>query len=199
MGQLFGLTRTTHSRPAWLAFDYHWMRHFFTRDVSPGQLTLIELQRRAVWIGLALLCQSLAALAPSSTIIQGLDGEWYLPFLELCGALLPIGLTLGSVFAMWRAIKPANLRQQLEFAAQHGGRSHRLALLRTFIFLIIGCVVAILALIQCFLPPTFSNDGTSLDTNAAMLLLQGKNPYTASSILDIAHHFGIEPAWTTPL
>jgi len=50
-----------------------------------------------------------------------------------------------------------------------------------------------------FLPPQFSNDGTSLDTNAAILLLEGRNPYSDSNMLDIARKFPIQPNWTTPL
>jgi uncharacterized membrane protein len=45
----------------------------------------------------------------------------------------------------------------------------------------------------------FTNDGTSLDTNAAILLLAGHNPYTDSNILQITRRFHIEPHWTTPL
>jgi uncharacterized membrane protein len=200
MEQQIGLTRTTRTRrPAWLNLNYRWMNLFFTKNLSPGYLTVIDLQRRATWIGLALLCQSLVGVTPSSTIIQGLQGQWYLPFLELCGGLLPLGLTIGGIFAMWKAIKPVTLRQQLESTEQHGGRPQRMALLRTIILFLIGSVVAIVIIVQCFLPPAFSNDGTSLDTNAAQLLLQGKNPYTASSILDIARDFDIQPGWTTPL
>ena len=48
-------------------------------------------------------------------------------------------------------------------------------------------------------PLSDRNDGASLDTNAAILLLQGRNPYTDSRILDVARKFSIQPIWTTPL
>jgi uncharacterized membrane protein len=63
----------------------------------------------------------------------------------------------------------------------------------------IGSVISVMTVVFCFLPPRFSNDGTSLDTNAAILLLHGRNPYTDSSILDVARRFSISPDWTTPL
>jgi hypothetical protein len=59
--------------------------------------------------------------------------------------------------------------------------------------------MCISTVISCLLAPRFTNDGTSLDTDAAILLLQGRNPYTDSSIVDIARRFSILPDWTTPL
>src|SRR5258708_26774636 len=36
-----------------------WMRHFFTEDTSPDNHPVIDLQRRAVWVGVALILQAL--------------------------------------------------------------------------------------------------------------------------------------------
>ncbi len=36
-----------------------WMRSFFTENASPGSASLADLQRRACWIGLALILQAL--------------------------------------------------------------------------------------------------------------------------------------------
>ncbi len=57
----------------------------------------------------------------------------------------------------------------------------------------------IMGIIQSFSPAQLTNDGTSLDTNAAMLLLEGRNPYTDSNMLDLARKFHSLPDWTTPL
>ena len=38
---------------------WQWMRHFFTEDTSPDIHPIIELQRRATWIGVALILQAL--------------------------------------------------------------------------------------------------------------------------------------------
>lgn len=54
-------------------------------------------------------------------------------------------------------------------------------------------------IVMSFLPLSFGNDGASLDTNAAILLLHGRNPYTDSNILDAVRRFAIQPNWTTPL
>ena len=199
MEQRFGLARTTQSRAERFVLNHPWMRFFFTQERSAGTLTIIELQRRAGWIGLALLCQSLVLIAPTFTIDQSNENAWYIPVLELLGALIPCTLTLGGFFALWIAIKPTTLHQQLDFAHQHGARWQKMGLLRTLILVVIGCVLGVLTVVQWFSPPAYSNDGTSLDTNAAQLLLEGKNPYTSSSILDIAHRFHIQPGWTTPL
>ena len=199
MEQRFGLTRTTQSRAERIVLHHAWMRYFFTEERSTSTLTIIELQRRASWVGLALLCQSLVLIAPTFSIDQSNADLWYFPVLELLGAVIPCALTLSGFFALWMAFKPATLRQQLEFARQHGARWQRMGLLRTLILLLIGCVLGGITILQCFSAPAYSNDGTSLDANAARLLLDGKNPYTTSSILDIAHRFHIQPAWTTPL
>lgn len=199
MEQRLGLARRAQARVRWFSLDYRWMRYFFTDDRSPGALNIIDLQRRAIWIGFALLCQSLVFLAPSFALNQGLGRMWYTPLLQLVSGLIPCGLTLGGFFAMWMAIKPATLHQQLEFARQHGARWQKMALLRTMALLLIGCVVGVIAVALWFFPPAYSNDGTSLDTNAAFLLLEGKNPYVDSNIIDVARRFHIEPDWTTPL
>ena len=62
MEQQFGLARTAQSRVERLLLNHPWMRFFFTEDRSPRALGVIELQRRAVWIALALLCQSLVLI-----------------------------------------------------------------------------------------------------------------------------------------
>jgi uncharacterized membrane protein len=199
MEQRLSLTRTTQARTPRFALNYRWMRYFFTEERSPGTLKIIELQRRAVWIGFALLCQSLVIIAPTFTPDESIQNTWFIHLLQVISGLIPFGLTLGGFFSMWMAIKPATFHQQLEFARQHGAYWQRMALLRTLILLVIGTVVGVVAVAQWFFPPAYSNDGTSLDTNAAILLLEGKNPYTSSNILDVVRRFDIQPNWTTPL
>ena len=199
MEQRLDLARTARARTRRFTLNYRWMRYFFTDERSPGSLSIIELQRRAIWIGFALLCQSLVIIAPTFIFNPGQEHLWYTPLLELAGGLIPCGLTLGGFFAMWMAIKPVMLHQQLELARQHGARWQKMALLRTMALCLIGCVVGVIAISLWFFPPVYTNDGTSLDTNAAYLLLAGKNPYTASNIIDVARRFGIQPDWTTPL
>ena len=199
MEQRLSLTQTTQARTPRFALNYRWMRYFFTEERSAGTLKIIELQRRAVWIGIALLCQSLVIIAPTFTPDENTQRLWFIHLLEIASGLIPFGLTLGGFFAMWMAIRPVTFHQQLEFARQHGAHWQKMALLRTLILLLIGAGVVVVAVAQWFFPPSYSNDGTSLDTNAAVLLLEGRNPYTDSNILDVVRRFNIQPNWTTPL
>jgi hypothetical protein len=75
----------------------------------------------------------------------------------------------------------------------------RIVLFLTLILTIPGAIQIGYTTFICFTPPVFTNDGTSLDTNAAILLLAGHNPYTDSNILQITRRFHIQPNWTTPL
>lgn len=178
---------------------WRWMRHFFSEDISPDNQPVIELQRRATWVGLAL---TLLAL-------NEIDYHWYLsyvPFLMPWGGMIPFVLVLGSLAAMWMAFRPATLKQQarrLRGSSSLQGRPHlwqRIVLICVVLTSIAGGVQFCRSIaLSFFLPPQYSNDGTSLDINAAMLLVQGHNPYTDSNMLSIARLFSIEPHWTTPL
>ncbi|MEO6893174.1 MAG: glycosyltransferase 87 family protein [Ktedonobacteraceae bacterium] len=166
-----------------------WMHRFFTRDLSPDNLPLIDLQRRGVWIGLACILQAL----------DEIDHSWYIPYLMPFGSLIPLALLLGSFVALWMAFRPARIKQQARRLAEHPRRWQRILLTLTLVLTIAGGIELGRAVVMAVLPPQFSNDGTSLDTNAADLLLHGRNPYTDSSILDIVRRFSIQPTWTTPL
>src|SRR5437763_12028126 len=90
------------TRAATPAIFTRWMRHFFTEDVSPDNRLVIELQQRAVWIGLALILQAL----------NEINHDWYIPYLMPFGSLIPFALILGSFFAMWMAFRPSNAKEQ---------------------------------------------------------------------------------------
>jgi hypothetical protein len=175
-------TKNNHGWNRW-----RWMRHFFTEDISPDNSPVIELQRRAVWIGLALILQ-----APNE-----IDHNVYLPYLQAFGSIIPFVLIGGSFIALAMAFRPNRAKQQVRQGQPH--RWQRIILVCTLLVTIAGGIEFGRALVMCFLPPQFSNDGTSLDTNAAVLLLEGRNPYTDSNMLDLARHFPIQPNWTTPL
>ena len=168
---------------------YRWMRHFFTEDVSPDNHPIVELQRRACWISVALILQSL----------NEIDHNWYIPYLKPFGSLIPFALLLGSFIAIWMAFRPSTLKQRTQHVQGHPRRWQRRVLFLTIILAIIGSTQLVRATIMSFQPPQFSNDGTSLDTNAAILLQEGHNPYTDSNIIDLARRFPILPNWTTPL
>ncbi|MDQ6660901.1 MAG: glycosyltransferase 87 family protein [Chloroflexota bacterium] len=179
-------TRAIHYLIAWL---YNWTRHFFTEDGTSDSIAIADLQRRSVWIGIAL-------------IFQGLNEgflDWpflnHLPF----SSLFTFVLLVGSFVAMFIALRPATLQQRVQYAQRRARPWQRVTLVLTTSLLIATAIYASIDLVMCFQGPQFTNDGTSLDTNAAMLLVEGRNPYTDSNMLDLARKFPIEPNWTTPL
>ncbi len=175
------------------------IRYFFTEDASPDNYPIIDLQRRATWLGVALILQA----------VNEIDRKYYLPFLPFlrpwAGAVSFI-LILGSIVAMWMAFRTTTLKQQARRSRGsflYHARPHR------WQRVILGCllVTSLAGAIQFggsivlsfFLPPQYTNDGTSLDINAAALLVEGRNPYTDSDIVHLARQFPIKPYWTTPL
>lgn len=170
-------------------YRWRWMRHFFSEDVSPDNRPVVELQKRAVWIALALILQS----------FNELDHNWYFPYLQPFGSLIPFTLIAGSFVAMWMAFRPTTLKEQTRTLHEHPHRWQRVVLVLTLILTLAGFIEGGRTVVMSFLPPQFSNDGTSLDTNAAINLLQGRNPYTDSNLTELARRFSIQPNWTTPL
>ncbi len=180
-----------------------WMRHFFTGDTSPDNHPVIELQRRASWVGVALILQALNEVNEMATgYYQG-----SIPFLKTWSGAISFPLMLGSFAALWMTFRPSTLKQQLR---RPGGASllhparprrwQRLILIGVLLTSIAGAVVFGQSIVlSFFMPPRYTNDGTSLDTNAAQLLLQGRNPYADSNILSVVREFSIQPDWTTPL
>src|SRR5437588_9612975 len=101
---------------------FRWMRHFFTEDVSPDNRPLIELQRRATWIGFACVLQA----------VEQIDSGWYLqflPFLRPIVHIYPVFLILGSFYAMWQALRPSRPKKQRERIQKRTQRWQRFALI----------------------------------------------------------------------
>ncbi|MGH2482159.1 MAG: hypothetical protein ACRDHW_21115, partial [Ktedonobacteraceae bacterium] len=166
---------------------------FFAVDRSPDNHQVVDLQRRACWIGLALVLQAL----------NEINVHWYmpyLPFLEPWEGLVPFVLILGSFAMMWMAFRPRTLKQQTQRLAQHPQRWQSIVLCMVLITSGVGVFVFGYAIAHGFLTnPQYTNDGTVLDENAAMLLLQGHNPYTDSNLVQIIRFFNLSPSLTTPL
>ena len=176
-----------------------WMRYFFTEDISPDNYPLIDLQRRATWVGVALILQAL----------NEIDRRYYMlfvPFLKPWAGFIPFILILGSFIAMWMAFRTTARKQQA--GRPQGSSPHQARPRRWQRIILIGVLLTSIAggiqlgrsiALSFFMPPQYSNDGTSLDINAAALLVQGRNPYTDSDIVHLVRQFLIEPYWTTPL
>ncbi len=193
------LTQITRAEEKQNRNKWRWMRHFFSEDISPDNQSVIDLQRRATWVGIAIILQAL----------NEIDHRLYMPYVPILrpwGGMIPFVLLLGSLAAMWIAFRPTTLKQQ---TGQSRSSSHSQARPHLWQRIVLVCVLltSIAGGVQFgrsialsfFLPPQYSNDGTSLDTNAAMLLVHGHNPYTDSNFIIVVREFSIEPYWTTPL
>lgn len=166
---------------------------FFATDRSPDNRAVIDLQRRACWIALALILQALNE-ANQQFVAP------YVLFMTAWTGILSFLLILGSFVAMWMAFRPATLKKQTRHVAKHPYRWQAVVLILALMTSVAG--VAELGrgiYLSFFAPPLYSNDGTSLDTNAAILLLEGHNPYVDSNIASLVRRFPILPVWTTPL
>lgn len=192
MAQGSVFAQTTLSGRKRTLFTYKWMRYFFTEDLSAYSRPIINWQQRAIWIALALLFQS----------ANEIDHTYY-SFLGRFSSLIPLTLFLGSFYAIWRAMRPAKSHTETEelstTAHQQPHLWQRIVLILTVLLTIGGIAELGFTVVESFLPPLFTNDGTSLDTNAAILLMQGHNPYSDSNMPELLRRFYILPAWTTPL
>ena len=183
----------TRNRFGWVR-DFFAVRHFFSEDTSPDNSQVIELQRRATWLGVALVLTSLTEVMYDPEPIKAFSYVLY-AFVRF----LSFVLLLASFGAVWMTFRPVTLKQQTQQLNKSPRRWQRITLALMMLLALIGSSICIYTVVESFLPPQFTNDGTSLDTNAAALLLQGRNPYTDSDMLYIARRFGIQPNWTTPL
>ena len=192
-------THTTRSKSVFDQNRWRWMRHFFTEDTSPDNHTIIDLQRRATWIGVAIILQAL----------NEIPRKYYLPvipFMYPWSAFIPFILVSGSIAAMYLAFRTTKRKHQGEQSLDSSltnprpHRWQRIILVCVLLTSIAGIVILGRGVaLSFFMPPIYSNDGTSLDTNAAILLVEGRNPYTDLNIIDVVREFPIEAYWTTPL
>lgn len=170
---------------------------FFAVDTSPDNRAVVDLQRQACWIGLALLLQAI------NEAVALIPGEWvgeHTPLLKPWLGMLAFCLILGSFFMMWLAFRPTTLRQQTRRLARHPYTWQAVVLVLVLLTSVAGVAELSRAVVLGFFEaPHYTNDGTSLDTNAAMLLLQGRDPYADADMVHIARLFALEPGWTTPL
>ncbi len=172
---------------------------FLTDDASSTNAPIIDLQRRACWLGVTLILQALNEIVLLIPI-----------FLPSASFLTPwIGLTsfclIGSSFvSLWMAFRPATLQsesgEESAIAHRRPRRWQRIVVILLLITSLGGAAEIVASTVMgFFMTPIYRNDGTSLDMNAAILLVEGKDPYVDSSILTVVRRFSILPIWTTPL
>jgi uncharacterized membrane protein len=182
------------------------MHLFLIEDVSPSNRSTVELQRRALWIGFAMLILTgiefgygfLHFLYGIQTNGQQAWGTSSFSLLLMAGSLVIFALVLASFFTLWMAFRPRTPKQQV-LRLQHPSLWQRLLLICALGLAIGGMVGVTRTVVMSVLPAQFYNDGNTLDINAAFLLMQGRNPYTDSNIMDLIRRFPIQSDWTTPL
>jgi hypothetical protein len=177
--------QTTQIKKEKQLFQYRWMRHFFSDDTSHAHRPIIALQQRAIWIAIATLLQAANEIPGIANVSQ----------------LIPTVLMLGSFAALWMAIKPRSERQETKAILEHKGPRlwQRIVIILVLLLMTAGMFQLYWGVKWSVSAPQFSNDGTSLDTNAAILLVEGRNPYSDSNIPELFRRFSIQANWTTPL
>src|SRR5438046_9454591 len=103
MAQRSVLTQTTQPKEDQTTFRYRWMHRFFTIDVSPDNHPIVELQRRAIWISIALILQA----------GNEISHDLYMPYLGPFGSLIPFALIAGSFIAISIAFRPTILNRSI--------------------------------------------------------------------------------------
>jgi Glycosyltransferase family 87 len=174
-----------------------WMRYFFIEDTSPEYTPVIDLQRRACWIGVALILQALNEVALLVLVYLPI-----VPFLTPWSGLISFGLISGSIVALWMAFRPAHLKsgEEAVILQKRPRRWQRIMVLLLLISALAGAgEIVASTVLGFFMTPIYKNDGTAIDMNAAILLTEGRDPYVDSSILSVARRFSILAIWTTPL
>src|SRR6266568_9064111 len=102
-----------------------WQQYFFTRDITPDNRSIVDLQRRAAWVALALMLQGL----------NESNHDWYMPYLMPFGSLIPFFLMLGSCVALWMAFRPAVPQKQItKTTRNHPARWQRFILIASLLF-----------------------------------------------------------------
>jgi hypothetical protein len=142
---------------------------------------------RLLLLGFAILLQSYFEI-PSELIraVVGLSGAAILSFLGMAASIACICL----------AVSP---RLVTRLHGKIGRMLSRIALIGCLALSLIGCLQVGVIAFRSFQPPFYTNDGTLLDHNAAVLLLEGENPYVSSDIIAALRNFNQLPIYVTPL
>jgi hypothetical protein len=174
------------------------MRLFFTDGATPK---IAALQRRACWVAIAVIlqfCNETLRVA-----IQAIEVRYTstVTLLDPTSNIILVALIVGSFLALWMAWTGASLHT-IQLRAQGCPSRWQLWVLRVCLILaLVGVGACIVSIVRCFQPMQFANDGTVLDTNAAVTLLHGDNPYANPNLgnLNLMHDVPLHAEWTTPL
>src|SRR5579884_2050844 len=130
-------TETQNQQQA--SIKYRWMRLFFTEDIFPDNHRLIDLQRRACWIGIALMLQGLNELSHVD----------FIPHPQPYESLISFLLLAGSLWAIWMALRPDRLKPHSVQRQPRRWQQH--ALLLIIVEAVIGSFLFGYIIGMCFL------------------------------------------------
>ncbi len=162
------------------------------REVLRGKAAASPLLLRALLLGLAIALQAYHEI-PSEAVraLLGLSGASVLAFVLMAASLVCLVLAVSPRLPRWmlRGMAGGKPGQRITWAA----------FILCLVLALLGLRQVGLMIVESFEAPYYPNDGTLLDHNAAMLLLQGQNPYVASDIVAAIRDFHQPADFTTPL
>jgi hypothetical protein len=182
----------------WKEWQDKFLTFFFTDETTGEGKKIARLQYKACWVGIAMLLQFFNEALRVS--IQAIESKYHdtVTLLDPISNILLVLSILGSFVALWMAFRPETKGDTSTTQRKYPQRWQRWICGLCLLLACIGVGASAVSIARCFLPVEFANDGTVLDTNAAMTLIHGRNPY-ASSSLENLKHVKIHPEWTTPL
>src|SRR5947207_4786407 len=205
------------------------MSLFFVSGTSLSMQKVADLQRRACWVGIAVMlqfCNETLRVA-----IQAVESKYTstVTLLDPASNLILVTLIGGSFLALWMAFRPTQTKsvgtgpdRGEPYPPQGISRSEAPVRISTedqrasrkissawqvwicticLILALIGIGACAVSIVRCFMPMQFANDGTVLDTKAAVTLLHGDDPYANPNLsnLNLMNDVSLHAEWTTPL
>lgn len=140
-----------------------------------------DARRRIALVALALVAQSLADLP--GQVVNAVAGP--------LAPLVNIGFPTASILLVAVAILTPATRAPRWLL--------RVVLIAAIAAAALGALQVARSVIASFTHASYSNDGTSLDQYAALLLLRGHDPYQDSSLIAAQRTLGQDAEYTTPL
>jgi hypothetical protein len=183
------------------------MGFFFTSGTSLDTQKLADLQRRACWVGIAVILQFFNETL--RVIVQTIESSHTstVTLLDPASNIILVILIIGSFVALWMAFHPGQIEtRSTSTKMQHVIITRPYPWQRwvcglCFVAALIGLGASAVSIIHCIMPMQFANDGTVLDTNAAIKLLHGQDPYANPNLgnLYLGKPATVNAEWTTPL
>ena len=199
------------------------MSLFFVSGTSLSMQKVADLQRRACWVGIAVMlqfCNETLRVA-----IQAVESKYTstVTLLDPASNLILVTLIGGSFLALWMAFRPTQTKSvgterlqgisrspipPVRISTEDQRASRKISsswqvwiCTICLILALIGIGACAVSIVRCFMPMQFANDGTVLDTKAAVTLLHGDDPYANPNLsnLNLMNDVSLHAEWTTPL